>query len=165
MNTSMVVLRLVHILGGVFWAGTLMFNATLLAPSVRDAGPGGAGVMPALMRRRFLDIMPVIAGLTILSGIDLLRRASGGFAAAWFTAPYGMTLTAGALAALIAFGIGLGVLRPTALKMGRLAKNGVAETQQVEMKRLQRRSMLASRWTAGWLTVAVAAMAVARYMG
>jgi len=165
-------LRLIHILCGVFWAGTLIFIPVFLEPSVREAGPGGAGVMKALMRRRFLNIMPVVAGLTILSGVDLMRRASGGFAPAWFTAPYGVTLTVGSAAALIAFVIGVGIMRPTTLRVARLA-GGLSETgdpaakeaQQLTIGALQRRSRLAGRWVAVWLTVAVASMAIARYVG
>jgi hypothetical protein len=171
MDVTVVLLRLIHILTGVFWAGTLIFFVTFLEPSVRDAGPGGAGVMQGLMRRHYLNIMPIIAGLTILSGADLMRRVSGGFAAEWFGSPLGMTLSVGSGAALVAFVIGVGVMRPAALRVGRLAKAAaettepaMQEARQAEIHGLRRRSMLAARWVAAMLTGAVACMAVARYV-
>ncbi len=41
MHAVMIALRLLHILLGVFWAGTLFFIVTFLEPSVRAAGPEG----------------------------------------------------------------------------------------------------------------------------
>ncbi len=172
MDLVVVILRLIHIVCGVFWAGTLMFVAIFLEPSVRAAGPNGASVMKGLLDRGYLTVMPVVAGLTILSGIDLMRRASGGFAGAWFASRLGLTLTIGAVAALIAFIIGVGVMRPAVLRVGRLlgAANDVsdASTKESYMKQvaaLRRRTMLAGRWVAAFLAVSVVTMAVARYLG
>ena len=78
MHAVMIVLRLVHILLGVFWAGTLLFVATFLEPSLRAAGPEGGRVMQRLLQRRYLDIMPVIAALTIATGLILYWVVSGG---------------------------------------------------------------------------------------
>ena len=67
MSPLMVTLRLLHIVLGVFWAGTLIFVATYLVPSVREVGPDGVKVMGAIVRRRFLDVMPAVAAVTIVS--------------------------------------------------------------------------------------------------
>lgn len=167
---DVVLLRLVHILCGVYWAGALIFIATMLEPSIRAAGESGAGVMPALVHRRFLTIMPIIAALTILSGIDLMRRDSAGFSSEWFSSPLGATLTVGAALALVAFVIGVGVMRPTVLRMGRLAReaaqtpDGGGEARQAEIAVLRRRSVLSGRAVAALLAATVIAMAIARYM-
>ena len=172
MDITVIVLRLVHVACGVFWAGTIIFVATYLEPSVRAAGPAGASVMQGLFKRHYLTVMPVVAGLTILSGIDLLRRASAGFEAAWFGSPTGMTLTAGGLVALVAFAIGVGVMRPAALRIISLGQAAAAasdpaakEARLAEMAPLRGRVMISGRWVAGLLTASVAAMAVARYLG
>lgn len=169
---AIVWLRLIHIVCGVYWAGTLIFVATMLEPSVRAAGPAGGGVMAALIHRRFLTTTPIVAALTILSGIDLMRRVSAGFEAAWFSSSVGATLTTGAVAAVIAFIIGVGIMRPAALRVGQLAQKApgatdaaAAEELQSAMAMLRQRSALAGRAVAALLTVTVAAMAVARYLG
>ena len=171
MDAGLILLRFVHIMCGVFWAGTLLFFATLVEPSIRESGPDGARVMQALLRRHYLTIMPVVAGLTILSGVDLLRRVSGGFAPAWFTSPTGLTLTVGSLAAFVAFLIGVFVMRPAALRVGRLAQAAAQspegpgrEAQLAEVQAIRRRALWGGRWVACLLTLAVAGMAVARYV-
>jgi len=171
MNTAALLLRLVHIVCGVYWAGTLMFLATLLQPSVTDAGPEGGKVTQALMRRRFLEIVPVMAVLTILSGVELLRRISGGFSAEWLGTTAGMTLSTGALSSLIAFTIGISVLRPAAKREGPLAQQAqqLAEGPErdaalAEVQRLRRRMAVGGRWVAALLLIAVVGMASFRYV-
>jgi hypothetical protein len=171
MNTSALILRLIHIVCGVYWAGTLMFVATLLQPSVADAGPEGGKVMQALLRRRYLEILPVIALLTILSGLELFRRISGGFRMSWIGTRPGMTLTIGVLAALVAFTIGMSVLRPAAKSVGPLAQKAQQlpegpdrDALLAEVGRLRRRTALGGRWVAALLAIAVIGMAAFRYV-
>ena len=171
MSTAPLILRLIHIVCGVYWAGTLMFLATLLQPSVAEAGPAGAKVTQALMRRRFLEIIPVMAILTILTGIDLYRRASGNFSMDWITSRPGMTLTIGAVAALIAFTIGMTVLRPAAKGAGPLAQRAQGlpegaerEALMADVQRLRRRMAVGGRVVASLLLVAVIGIAVFSYI-
>ena len=72
MSTELVVLRLVHILGGIFWLGSGLFTTFFLIPALGRAGPAAAGpVMGALQQRRLFTVLPVVALLTILSGVRL----------------------------------------------------------------------------------------------
>jgi uncharacterized membrane protein len=171
MNTATLVLRLLHIICGVYWAGTLMFLATLLQPSVAEAGPDGARVTQALMRRRFLEIIPVMAILTILTGIELYRRASGNFSMDWISSGPGMSLTIGGIAALVAFTIGMSTLRPAAKRAGPLAQKAQGlpegaerEALMAEVQRLRRRMAVGGRVVASLLLVAVVGMAAFRYV-
>ena len=79
MDLTLVLLRVVHVLCGVFWAGALMFAVIFLEPSVRASGPEGAKVMRALIQRHYLTVVPVVGALTILSGLWLMWIVSGGF--------------------------------------------------------------------------------------
>lgn len=171
MNTVAMLLRAIHILCGVYWAGTLFFVATLLQPSFADAGPEAGKVQQALIRRRFLEVLPLMAVLTILSGLELYRRISGGFQAAWIASAGGMTLTTGVVAALVAFTIGMTMLRPSAKQVGPLIQQaqGMPEGPDrdaafARIERLRRRVIVGGRWVAGFLIIAVAAMAVFRYV-
>jgi uncharacterized membrane protein len=171
MNTAATILRAIHILCGVYWAGTLFFLVTLLQPSVADAGPEGGKVQQALIRRRFLEVVPLMAILTIISGIELYRRISGGFRAAWISSGPGMTLTIGVVAALVAFAIGISVLRPSAKKVGPLNQKaqGTPEGPErdailAEVGRLRRRMVVGGRTVAALLAIAVVTMAVFRYV-
>jgi hypothetical protein len=171
MNVVMIVLRLVHMGLGVFWAGAIFFVVIFLEPSVREAGPDGAKVMRGIMRRRYLNWLPLVAGLTILSGLALLERASVGFNGVWFASPVGMGYTTGGVAAIVALIIGVFVMRRSVLKAAGLGaaleKNPDdpnRDTTMVQIQALRHRARIAGRWVAGLLTVAVVTMAVARYL-
>ena len=66
----LIVLRLLHIVLGVFWVGAVVFIAFLLFPSVRESGPAGGAVMQRLMGRglKLLRVDPM------RDVRDLLRR-------------------------------------------------------------------------------------------
>lgn len=172
MQTTMIVLRVVHIATAVFWAGTLMFVASFLEPVVRTAGPAAAPVMQGLAQRGYFTKLPIIALIAILSGFALLAidmRAGG---AVFARSPQGMSLSIGGLVAVIAFLIGVFVMRPATLRMGALgaeaakAPEGPArEALMATMATLRERIKLSVRWTAALLGISVVAMAVARYLG
>lgn len=172
MDLTLVLLRVVHVLCGVFWAGALIFVVIFLEPSIRGSGPEGAKVMRALIQRNYLNVVPIVAALTILSGLWLMWIVSGEFSAAWFRSGVGMTLTFGSLVAFAAFLIGVHVLRPSVLRIGPLAQVAAEapagrkkEAMLAGVQRLRRRAMVAGRWVAALLAVAVVAMAAGRYVG
>jgi hypothetical protein len=168
--TLLLVLRVIHVVAGVFWAGTMFFVVLLLEPSVRSVGPDGAKVMGALQARGFMTIMPVVALLTILSGIGLYWRILGSPGPSWVASSYGAVLAAGGMAALVAFVIGIAVMRPATLAAGVLMRNagGLPEgperdaaLQRVQV--LRGRARGAARVVFVLLMLAVLTMAVARY--
>lgn len=171
MNEFVVFLRLVHVMLGVFWAGTIFFLVLFLGPSVRAVGPEGARVMQALQQRHFMNVMPVVAGLTILSGLILYWRSSGGFVGAWITSPFGLSLTIGGVASILALAIGVSGMRASTLRAGRLGQALAStpageerEAMQAEIQRLRQRAAASARWVALFLVIAVGTMAVARYL-
>ena len=168
----LIILRLIHILFGVFWVGTAVFVAVFLIPTVRALGPGGGAVMQQLGQKQKLPVyIQLAAVLTVLSGISMYWRASGGFSnAAWLHSGTGMTFSIGAISALVAITLGIAVVAPTAKRAGELgaamAGAGKPPTpeQQAEMQRLQMKFGKLSAVVAVLLIIATAAMAVARYV-
>jgi uncharacterized membrane protein len=165
----LLLLRLLHILAGVFWAGTIFFVASLLLPAVREAGPEGNRVLLALQRRRFLDLMPVVAGVTIVTGFWLYIRSAG--IPEWAGSRVGMALGLGGVLGVVAFAIGVGLMRPATLRAGSLAAglpempDGPARVERAaEILRLRQRAAGAGRVVALLLGVTTALMAVARYL-
>lgn len=171
MDPVMVLLRLLHIVLGVYWAGTLIFTALYLEPSVRAVGSPGGQVMAQLVRRGHLNVMPAVALITILAGIELYRRASAGFQAEWIATQQGMMLTLGAFTAIVAFVIGVFVMRATSLRVIALTKAAQdvpegpgRDSRLAEIQPLRGRITTSVRWVAALLGVSVVAMAVARYL-
>lgn len=171
MTLAILISRILHVLLGVFWAGTIFFLVLFLQPSVQSVGPDGGRVMQALQKRHFLNVMPAVAALTILSGGFLYWRLIQGFGAGWIATPFGVALTVGGVASLVAFGQGLFLMRPATLRVGVLSaslagtsEEGKREEVRAEIAILKARSRAHARWVSLWLGVAVIAMAVARYL-
>ena len=170
MDPALILLRVVHVVGGVFWAGAILFVVHFLEPAVRDAGPDGAKVMQALRKRRYLEVVPTVAALTLLSGFALYWRTFGRLHPGPGASGVDLVLGLGGFASLVAFVIGVTMLRPSALRIGALGAE-LAEAPperraalQEEIGRLRLRMRKSGRWVAVLLLVAILSMAVGRYV-
>lgn len=171
MSVELLVLRLVHILGGIFWLGSGLFTTFFLLPSLGSLGPAAAGpVMGALQQRRLFTVLPAVAVLTMLSGLRLLQLASGGFQAPYFASRTGQVFLWSGVAAVAAFLVSLLVSRPAAVRAGQLGAalaslpEGERGARAAEVERLRRRSGVSSILAMVLLIGAAAGMAVARYL-
>lgn len=170
MDIMLLANRLIHIVSGIFWAGTLIFMALFLQPSLRDAGPDGSKVAAGLLRRRFLDVMPIVALVTILSGFWLYWRVSGGFANSYMGSRAGMAYGLAGVASVLAFGIGVGVMRPATLRAASLSRQVAAtsgpnqESLLAAAQALRARAAKAGKVVAALLALASVTMALGRYL-
>ena len=170
-HATIIALRIVHIVMGSFWVGSVVFTAVLLMPAMGSLPPSVAGpVMDQLIRVRNLPrAVMTYMGLTILSGLGLMYMVSGHFQRDWFQSRMGHGISIGAALAIIGSLIGVLVNKPTSKRMNELgaqmkAAGTPSAEQSAEMGRLQARMMTATRWTAVLLGLAAAAMASARYL-
>jgi hypothetical protein len=167
----MVILRMIHILSGVAWTGAVIFQTVVLQPAIAGGGPEAGRFMQRLAsERRFQLFMGITPGLTLLSGLVLYGRVSAGLQRAWITSGPGLSLTIGTLATVLVFVV-FGVFqRPVVARQQALGaeiqRSGGAPTsaQAAEMQGLQQRMRGAMLWATLLLTVAVLAMAGARYI-
>jgi uncharacterized membrane protein len=166
-----IILRFIHVVSGAVWVGMVVFTTFFLMPAVQEAGPDGGKVMAGIQRRGVMTLMPILAIAALISGIWLYVRAAAGMHAEFAGSPVGMAFGLGGLAAILAWLVGMIVLRPSMLKAMALAQSlgpstGADERQRVmaEAQQLRLRAAAASRATAWLLLFAVAAMAVARYL-
>ena len=171
MTAEVLVLRLVHILGGVFWVGTGLFTTFFLMPAVVAAGPAAGPIMGGLQKRRLFAVLPAVALATILSGLRLIWIASDGFEADYFHTRTGLTYTVAALASIVAFALSLLVARPMAIRSTQItaqmaqAPDGEARaTLARELAAVRSRGATAAAVGVTMLIVSAAGMAVARYL-
>jgi uncharacterized membrane protein len=172
MTAEILVLRLVHVLGGIFWVGSGLFTAFFLIPVLGKAGGAAAGqIMAALQQRRLFIVLPTVAVLTILSGLRLMQIASGGFGPGYFATASGRTYAISGLAAIIAFVSSLLVSRPNAVRTGQVAAALAAASDDStraaltsELATLRRRGSISGIVVVILLLVAAAGMAVGRYV-
>ncbi len=86
MDAYLIVLRIVHILAGVFSVGSILLFFLFIQPTAKAVGPQGGPFMGHLNQQRKLGTFLGIAGLlNIAAGILLYWRDSGGFNLAWIT--------------------------------------------------------------------------------
>ncbi len=168
-QTIMIGLRLVHILAGIFWVGSVFLIASFLVPAMRATGPDGGRFMQHLMQQRRLPVFLGLAMLlTIVSGLTMYARFTSTTHGTWARTAPGITYGVGALAAILAAVVG-GAIGGTAgrrlMAIGaRAGAAGPSPDQLAEIQRLQARVGTANRVTAALLAVAAAAMAAGRYL-
>lgn len=170
MDPYMIVLRLLHIPSGVFWAGSSLALVWFIAPAVGAIGPDGGKVLQQLvLRTRWVAVVSIAAGLTVLSGLLMYWHDSSGLRLAWITRGMGPMLTLGGIAGLTAgyFGTQVGRTSQVLAKRGeRIGKAGGPPSPEdgAELGRLQARMQSLGSITSIALVIAILAMASARYV-
>lgn len=164
-------LRLVHIIAGAFWVGSVMFASFLLAPTLRALGPGAGPVMNQLVKVRKMPLIMMISSLaTIAAGAWLLMIDSAGQAGEWMRSGTGMTFSIGGALAILGFIVGMAVNAPASKRLAAIGTAAAARggpptaEEQAEIQRLQGRMSTASQVVMVLLLLATAAMAIARYV-
>ena len=162
-------LRLLHILSGAFWFGALMFTVRFLMPSLRAVGPAAGPVMVQLNQRGLTAAFMGAAFVNLGSGIWLMFIVSGGTPGEWMKSGMGRTIAAGAACAILAMIVGMIVNPPAVKRLGQIAaaaaKRGgpPSPEEAAEVQRLQQRMARANVFVVILVTLALSAMAVARY--
>jgi len=157
------VLRFSHVFFGALWVGMMAFQIFFLGPALSEAGPDAGKVMAGLMKQRIPVIMPVIALIALVSGMWLFQRLSGGNMAALMATPMGKGFAWGGAIALLAFLIGVVVMRPIMMKSMTLMQSG-DPAQRSEAQRLQARASTLGKLVSWMLLITLGLMAVARYL-
>ena len=158
----MILLRFSHVFFGAIWVGMMAFQAFFLGPALQDVGPDAGTVMQAMMKRNVQMYMPIFALLALISGFWLFARMSGGGPGLMKT-PMGMAFGLGGVVALLAFLIGIFVMRPAMMKSVKLSESRDPAAQP-EIQRLRARGMVLGNVVTAMLLFTLAAMAVARYL-
>ena len=169
----MIVFRIVHVLAGIFWAGSVYMLVLFVQPSVAAIAPAGAPFMAELLgKRKLVDALIGLGSTTVVGGLFLYWhdwQLAGSFGT-WVGTRFGATLTVGAVAAILALAIGVLGTRPNVVRLlaiGRsVAESGGPPSPELaaEIARTQNRLKTFARISLGLIVVAALAMALARYL-
>jgi hypothetical protein len=165
-----VLVRAIHILFGALWVGIAVCGAWVLTPLSSEFGPDAARISAVFRRRGFIAGMPIIAGLTILSGFWLYWRFAHISAEASRTHA-GIAYGTGGLLGIIAFVIGGALIGRNMVKAARLAGQAASSASVDERARLmsqatalRHRADAAGNLVAVLLVITVLLMATALYL-
>ena len=165
----LLVLRVLHVAGGVMWVGAAVLLAGFVIPAAQ--GPEAGGFMQRLMvGRRAQAYLVATALVTVLTGIGLYARMASLTEGVFLGTGTGMAFGAGGVAGVAGLLVGALVNGPAATRMTEIGARLAAESRPptaeegAEMGRLQARLGTASRIALVLLLIATACMAVARYV-
>lgn len=164
----MILLRAVHITGTVFWVG-----GTVLVAGYHEYVIDPGEPKRTLERMAAYDEMSTMIGLSgivgILAGLALYWIVSGGLTIAWITSTYGLTITVGGVAALLAVAVAIpfiGFTNNRSVELYETVKDAdqLTDEQAAEVSRLRSRLETGERAAAVLMVIAVLAMATAQYL-
>ncbi|MGE5801865.1 MAG: hypothetical protein ACM358_06385 [Gemmatimonadota bacterium] len=165
-----ILLRFAHVFFGALWVGMMTFQVFFLAPTLTEMGPDAGKVMAGMMKRRIPVIMPIFALIAIISGMWLFQRISGGNMAALMATPMGKGFAAGGAIALLAFLIGIVVMRPAMMRSMKLMQEIASAPpdrrpgMQAEIQKIRARGEVLGKVVTVMLLLTLGLMAVARYL-
>jgi hypothetical protein len=170
MSALILLLRLLHIVGGAFWVGAVILTVFFIEPTAGELGPAGDRFMAHLVRRRAALVMAIAAITALGAGAALYWIDSGGLRLEWISTHTGIGFTVGGIAALIAFAIAGIFLKPGVDRFAAMpiddtsSASAAPEPDHGELERFERRFRRWSLIQVSLLLLAIAAMATARYL-
>jgi uncharacterized membrane protein len=172
-SAYLTVFRIVHILAGIAWGGSVYLLVLYLQPTSAALGPAAAPFMTELLgKRRLVDGIIGLGSATVIGGLFLYWHnwdIYGSFGD-WISSRFGAAITVGAVSAILALGFGIFGTRPNVqrlLALGRqVAASGGPPSPELaqEIARTQRRLKIFARVSFGLIAVAALTMAIGRYL-
>ena len=159
-------LRIVHIVGGVFWVGGTLMMTFFIGPTVGAIGESGQRFVGHLMNNlKFSNRMSIAAGSTVLAGFFLYWIDSQGFSSAWMSSGAGRGFGIGAVFGLIGFVFGIMVGRTTKAmaQLGAQMQGKPSPEQIAQMGDIRKKQATYAMLAALTLVLATLFMAIARY--
>ena len=167
MNYLTLILRLIHIIGGVFWVGGALTMYFFISPTIGATAEAGQKFAGHLMTKAGLTrIMTSAAIAAVLAGFALYWLDSDGFTSAWLNSGPGKGFGIGAFFALVGLVAGIMVGR-NFVALGQLGAQiqGKPTPEQLQkLQALQQQQALVGRINVYSLILAATFMAIARYL-
>src|SRR5262245_31826133 len=158
-------LRALHVLTAAIWFGSATYLAVVVLPSIEAAGPAGGPVMAGVNTRNGAFV-GAFAFSTVLSGIYLLWRFTGGFDGSVMATHGGRAFSIGGASGILALIVGIiigqqaGKLVETGGALAKAADDATKRKLGGEMAALKGRLKTLVRLVITLQTIALVLMAV-----
>ena len=160
-------LRILHVVLGIFWAGSAIFADFILLPQLKKLGPNIERPVVKQVLRVSSPVMTACSLLVLGTGIAMVLRTQMTIGVLVSTA-WGIAMVIAFVAIVISLVLGLGVLTPTGLRMEKLGKSMESrkpDPGEIElMGRLTRRVTNALRTETFMIIIAIVMMPLSRFL-
>jgi uncharacterized membrane protein len=161
-----VVLRFVHIISGIIWAGGAIMMNLIIAPTIAATGESGKQFAGHLIgKTAFTKLMTASAITTVLAGIILYGLDSNWFQSRWMFTNQGIIFGIGAVSGILAmvFGIMNGRLIASVGALGAQIQGKPTDEQMAALAALRKRQSIVVPANTIFTFIAIACMAGARF--
>lgn len=162
------ILRVLHIISGILWAGGAIAMYFFIVPTIGATGDSGKQFAGHLMgRTSFTPFMMIVGLTTVLAGSVLYGIDSSWFQSAWMRTPTGIGFGTGATAGILAFifGVMVGNTNKALAALGAQIQGKPTPEQMSALQALQKRQALVGRLNAYFIMISIFFMASARLFG
>ncbi|HEY5904148.1 MAG TPA: hypothetical protein VIU39_16465 [Anaerolineales bacterium] len=166
MNYLMILLRLIHIVAGVFWVGGSLITMLFVGPAVAANPQAGQPILQHLMNKGRLSArLSAAAGLSVLAGLILYLLDSQWLRSPWTTSSAGIGFAIGAIFGLVGFATGIFIGRHNKgmAALGAQISGQPTAEQAARMNAMRISVARLTPITATALILAVLFMSIARY--
>ena len=163
----MLVLHLLHLIFGTIWLGAGFYYNFVLLSSLRRMDAGTHRAVNTAVTRVMGPLLGVSALITVASGAVMLARLRPEHGCDLLASGWGRAMRVGVVTTIVALVVVFAVELPAERKLDRLAAAGGGEPggrESAEVRRLADRAVFLGRLATALLFVALASMAVARYV-
>jgi len=171
-SAYLIVFRIVHIMAGIAWAGSVFLFVVFVQPSVAAIAPAGAPFMGELLgKRKLVDRLIALGSTTVIGGLFLYWHDWHDFGSFgdWIGSRFGAVMTIGAVAAIVALAIGILGTRPNVIRLLSLGRQAAGAEGPpppelaAQIGQTQARLKIFARASLGLIALAALAMSTARY--
>jgi len=166
MNEEVIVLRLLHIVSGVLWAGGAIIFAWVVEPRIRALGPEIAGPVMVSVGRVISPVLLSLGGVTIIVGFILIDRTPDKSFEELFDSDWGWAIGLGLVTSVIGYAFGLAAWNRTKkiLAMVDAANGPPGPEEMAERMALSGQARMFVRTATVFIVVAVGTMASASWV-
>ena len=166
----LLVLRFVHIVASVCWAGGAFIFFLFVEPTAKALAPTGMQfVQHMVTKRRFSIFMVISSTLTVLSGALLIWQLTGGQLLGYMKTGPGLGFTLGSIVGILVYFVGMFGVNPRAIRLAEIGKEIQAAggpptpAQAAELHKLDREMSALGLVDFVLVALALGLMASARY--
>jgi uncharacterized membrane protein len=166
MNYLTLVLRFVHIVGGIFWVGAALVMNFFVGPTLRATGDAGRQFAGHFMAKtRFVMVLNICAYSSVIAGFWLYGHDSQWFSSPWMSSSSGIGFTIGALFGLAGMitGVMNGANNGKLAKLGAQIQGKPTPEQAAQLGAISKQQAWVVPVNSSTLLMAAFFMAVSRY--